>query len=221
MEPFVYPLTPVRKNCLRRLPGVANSAFSSETLQVDRAGRRRRFAAGYVLMALVGTGVAAGTFWLLFGGSGSSTIRACGESIPSGRSVAAAWDTTELFVADVMLNGSPRCGYDLSTRHLRAGHARAEWGTDRSPVRPFSTHYPPVSIREASRDPKARQAVYILSRRVGGFVVRDPTGRATIPMIVGLAAPDVGRGAYNLLLVIEDGSWRVDEVHRVPVSDSG
>ncbi len=163
----------------------------------------------------------AGTLWLLFPRSGDEVAASCVETIPKGSTVAAAWDTTELFVTDVILNGSPACGYDLSTRHLRASHSRSEWGTERAPVHPFATHYPPVSILHASRDPKARQAVYILSRRSGGFVVLDPTGRATIPMMAGLSAPDAGRGAYNLVLVIEDGSWRVDEVHRVRVADSG
>jgi len=33
--------------------------------------------------------------------------------------------------------------------------------------------------------------------------------------MVGLAAPDAGLGAYNLVLVVEDGSRRVDRVRRV------
>jgi hypothetical protein len=78
-----------------------------------------------------------------------------------------------------------------------------------------------VPIAQASRDPQAQQAVYILSRRVENFVVIDARGRATIPMMVGLAAPQAGRGAYNLLLVVENGSWRVDEVRRVTIRDSG
>jgi hypothetical protein len=172
-------------------------------------------------MGLMGAAVTAGTLWLFLGPSGGSSSTSCVETIPSGRSVDAAWDTTELFVTDVILNGSPACGYDLSTEHLRGGHSRSEWGTDRAPVHAFATHYPPVPILHASRDPNARQAVYILSRRVGGFVVLDPAGRPTIPMMVGLAAPDAGRGAYNLVLIVEDGSWRVDEVHRVKVADSG
>ena len=127
----------------------------------------------------------------------------------------------ELFVADVMLSRSPTCGYDLSTRRLRGNHGRDEWGTERSPVHAFSKRCPAVPMIRASRDPHAGQAVYILSRRVGGFVVLDAKGRAAIPMIVGVAAPEAGRGAYNLLLVVEDGSWRVDRVRRITVHDSG
>jgi hypothetical protein len=200
---------------------VANSTVSGDTGKVERARHRRRFAAGYAFTAALGAVVTAGTLWLLFPRSGGEVAASCVETIPKGSTVAAAWDTTELFVADVILNGSPTCGYDLSTKHLRDGHPRAEWGTDASPVHPFSTRYRPVSILHASRDRRAHEAVYILSRRSGGFVVLDPTGRATIPMMVGLSAPDAGRGAYNLVLVVEDGSWRVDEVHRVRVADSG
>jgi hypothetical protein len=76
-------------------------------------------------------------------------------------------------------------------------------------------------MASASRDPSAHEAVYILSRRVAAFVVTGVGGRAEIPMIVGLAAPDAGRGAYNLVLVIEGGSWRVDRVRRVTIADSG
>ena len=127
----------------------------------------------------------------------------------------AAWSTTERFVADVILNASPGCGYDLSTRHLRDGRSRADWATTRSPVKRFATRYPPTPIVHASRDPKAHQAVYVLSRRASAFVVLDRAGRQTIPMMVGLSAPDAGLGAYNLVLVIEDGNWRVDAVKRV------
>jgi hypothetical protein len=145
----------------------------------------------------------------------------CAEHIPTGRTVRSAWQTTELFVADVMLNRSPTCGYDLSTRRLRGSHRREEWGTAHSPVQAFSKRYPAVPMVRASRDPRAPQAVYILSRSVDAFVVFDRTGRATIPMMVGVSAPDAGRAAYNLTLVLEDGSWRVDRVQRITVHDSG
>jgi hypothetical protein len=131
----------------------------------------------------------------------------CSERIPGGASIETAWKTAELFVADVILNREPVCGYDLSTRHLR--------GT----LPPFSIDYPPVPIARASREPDARQAVYIPSRRQAGFVVLGAGGRQKIPMMVGLAAPHVGRGAYNLVLVVENGSWRVDRVSRVAIAD--
>jgi hypothetical protein len=169
------------------------------------------------VLALVAGG---GALVLTFGtpGGGHST---CTERIPTGRSAASAWQTTELFVADVILNRSPTCGHDLSTRRLRGNHRRDEWGTTRSPVHAFSTHYPAVPMIRASRNPRAPQAVYILSRTVSAFIVFDRNGRATIPMMVGLSAPDAGRAAYNLLLVLEDGSWRVDRVRRITVHDSG
>jgi hypothetical protein len=190
---------------------------------MHRAFRRRypsRFAAAYALLGAAVLAAGAGTLLLTFGipGTGGSS---CDEHIPTGRSVRSAWKTTELFVADVVLNRSPTCGYDLSTRRLRGHHGRDEWGTERSPVHAFSKRYPVVPVIRASRDPRAHQAVYVLSRRVGGFVVFDSKGRASIPMIVGVSSPDAGRAAYNLLLVVEDGSWRVDRVRRITVHDSG
>ena len=175
---------------------------------------------GYLLVATVALGAGPGTLLLTFGLPGGRHS-SCAERIPTGRSVASAWETTELFVADVILNRSPTCGHDLSTRRLRGRHSREEWGTSQSPVHAFSTHYPAVPMIRASRDPRAPQAVYILSRTVDAFIVFDRNGRATIPMMVGLSAPDVGRAAYNVMLVVEDGSWRVDRVRRIVVHDSG
>jgi hypothetical protein len=188
--------------------------------RTSRGGHGRRFLAAYALVAGLAVAVGAGVLVLTFGMPGG-TDSTCSEHIPTGQSVASAWATTELFVADVMLNRSPTCGQDLSTQRLRGHHSRAEWGTSRSPVHAFSTHYPAVPIARASRDPRAPQAVYILSRTIDSFVVFDRNGRATIPMKVGVSAPHAGRAAYNLLLVVEDGSWRVDRVRRIIVHDSG
>jgi hypothetical protein len=179
----------------------------------------RRMQGGFALVAAAGAAICVATVWMLR--ESAPAAAACTKPIPQGRSVQVAWDTTELFVSTVLLNDGPACGYDLSTRHLRHGHSRAEWAHGRAGVRRFATGYGAVPIAQASRDPQAQQAVYILSRRVENFVVIDARGRATIPMMVGLAAPQAGRGAYNLLLVVENGSWRVDEVRRVTIRDSG
>jgi hypothetical protein len=188
--------------------------------RTSRGGHGRRFLAAYAVVAALALAAVAGALVLTFGMPGGER-NTCAERIPTGQSVASAWKTTELFVADVMLNRRPSCGHDLSTRRLRGHHHRAEWGTSRSPVHAFSTHYPAVPMSRASRDPRAPQAVYILSRTVDAFVVFDRAGRATIPMMVGVSAPDAGRAAYNVLLVLEDGSWRVDRVRRIVVHESG
>jgi hypothetical protein len=164
----------------------------------------RRFLAAHVALGVAALGLAAGSAFLLLGRGGSTR---CSERIPGGDTIEAAWRTTELFVTDVILNRQPACGYALGTRKLRHG----------LPLKPFARDYPAVPIARASRDPGARQAVYILSRREAAFVVLGAAGRREIPMLVGLAAPHAGRGAYNLALVVEDGSWRVDRVRRVPI----
>jgi hypothetical protein len=180
----------------------------------------RRFAAGFGVLLASALALVGAALWSTIGGS-SGEAAACADAIPAGRSLDAAWQTTALFVTDVLLNRSPACGYDLSTEHLRHGHSRSEWAQGGSFVHPFPTHLPPVPMVSASPDPKAPEAVYILSRRAAAFVVVGAGGRPEIPMIVGLAAPDAGRGAYNLVLVVERGSWRVDRVRRVAISDSG
>jgi hypothetical protein len=187
---------------------------------VARTSHGRRFLAAYGVFAALALAAGAGALLLTFGMPGGER-KSCPARIPTGQSVATAWATTELFVADVMLNQSPTCGHDLSTRRLRGHHSRTEWGTPRSPVHAFSTRYPAVPMIRASRDPRAPQAVYILSRTTDTFVVVDRNGRPTIPMMVGVSSPDAGRAAYNLLLVVEDGSWRVDRVRRITVHDSG
>ena len=139
------------------------------------------------------------------GGHGS----ACSERIPGRQSAATAWRTAELFVADVILAREPGCGDRLSTRALRG----------RGSPHPFSRDYPAVPIEQASRDSAARQAVYMLSRETGPLIVFGEDGRAEIPFVVGVAAPEAGRGAYNLVLVVERGSWRVDRADRVEIAE--
>jgi hypothetical protein len=181
-----------------------------------RRGTRQRFALAYAGIGVAAIAAVGAALWQVLPHRGSTpTAARCADVIPSGPSLAAAWSTTERFVADVILDASPGCGYDLSTQRLRHGKSRNDWATTRSPVDRFASRYPPTPIARASRNPKARQAVYILSRREGGIVVFDKAGRKTIPMMVGVSAPDAGLGAYNLVLVIEDGNWRVDTVKRV------
>ena len=183
---------------------------------------RRRFLIAYGVLSAAALALIGGITWFVIGGhERRASGVACSAPIPGGGSVQAAWRTTELFVADVILNGEPGCGYDLSTRRLRGHHSRAEWAKGGLPLEPFSTGYPPVAISKASRDPKAAQAVYMLSRRAGGFVVFDANGRPEIPMMVGTSAPSAGLGAYNIVLIVEDGNWRVDTLQRVHFAHSG
>lgn len=176
---------------------------------------RRRFLVSYAFIVLAAAALAGGALWQTAQRRSEEAWAAahrCPHQIPSGRSLPAAWDTTVLFVTEVVLRRNPVCGYDLSTRKLRRGLTRREWASGEGPVRPFVTRYPPVPITEASADPAAPQAVYIVSRRAREIVVPDERGRPKVPMMVGLAAPDAGMVAYDLVLVLEDGSWRVDRV---------
>jgi hypothetical protein len=209
---------------LSGLQGIFGSRICRTTIAavtllfVGREARRHRprFTVAYAVFAVAACAALAAALWQALPRGTSTPVDArCADTIPSGQSFAAAWSTTEHFVADVILNASPGCGYDLSTRHLRHGQPRADWATTRSPVKRFATRYPPTPILRARRDPKAPQAVYVLSRRVGAIIALDKAGRRTIPMMVGLSAPDAGLGAYNLVLVVEDGNWRVDAVKRV------
>jgi hypothetical protein len=170
--------------------------------------RRTQLAIAYTALAVAGLAAvtAYARPWVTSGGRSSTS---CSERIPDGQSVAAAWRTAELFVADVILGRRPACSGELSTQAFRR----------QAPVRAFSSRYPIVPIARASRDPGARQAVYMLSRRTGGLMVTGKDGRPEIPFMVGLAAPDAGRGAFDLVLVVEHGNWRVDRVRRVELVD--
>jgi hypothetical protein len=143
---------------------------------------------------------------------------ACPYRIPRGRTIAAAQATTRLFVTEVVLRRNPVCGFSLSSAKLRRQIARDRWLREDTPVRPFPTRFPPVALPDASRDPEAPQAVYTISRRVLEFVVTGADGNPEIPMAVGVAAPDAGMGAYRVVLVIDEGNWRVDRWWRVRIT---
>jgi hypothetical protein len=150
---------------------------------------------------------------------GSGGLR-CPHRIPMGVSFQTAWQTTVFFVTDVVLRENPVCGYDLSSRAMRAGLSRAQWAHGDGPVKTFVTQYPAVPIKEASEDPAAPEAVYVLSRTVREAVVSDGRGRVKVPMKVGLFAPDAGMAAYNIDLVLENGHWRVDQAIEVRLTMS-
>ncbi len=147
------------------------------------------------------------------------TLR-CPHRIPRGGSYATAWDTTVFFVTDVLMRKNPVCGYDLSSRKLRGALTRAQWANEESSLKTFTTRYPAVSVRDASDDPKAPEAVYVLSRTVREVIVSDGQGRVIAPMKVGLFAPDAGMAAYDVELVLEDGHWRVDRAIAVDLKMS-
>jgi hypothetical protein len=172
-----------------------------------------RFLVAYGFVALVAA-VASGTLLWQATDAGEDGPH-CGRPIPRGSTIPAAWDTTVLFVTEVVLRRDPACGYDLTTRRLRGGLTRREWASGRGPVQPFVTRYPPTPVARASRDPNAPQAVYVLSRKVRELAQVDGRGNWTIPISVGLAAPDAGMSAYRLVLALEDGSWRIDRASPV------
>jgi hypothetical protein len=134
----------------------------------------------------------------------------CRHAIPRGSGTPAVWQTTTLFVTEVVLRGDPACGYDLSTKRLRGGLSRRDWARGGGPVRPFVTRYRPTPVTRASPDPNSPEAVYVLSRQRRELVRIDAQGRWLIAMSVGLSAPDAGMSAYRLVLELEDGNWRVD-----------
>jgi hypothetical protein len=168
---------------------------------------RFRFLVSYGLFALVAAATAGGVLWAA---GGRDDGPHCRLPIPQGSTIPAAWDTTTLFVTEVVLRHDPACGYDLSTKRLRGGFSRREWARGAGPVKPFVTRYRPTPVTRASSDPNSPEAVYALSRQVRELLQLDAAGRWTIPISVGLAAPDAGMSAYRLVLELEDGSWRVD-----------
>ena len=139
----------------------------------------------------------------------------CPHAIPQGDSLDTAWSTTVFFVTDVLMRKNPVCGYDLSSRQLRGALSRAQWANGDGPVETFVTRFPAVSVRDASDDPAAPEAVYALSRTVREMVTSDGSGRVIAPLKVGLFAPDAGMAAYNVELVLENGQWRVDKATAV------
>jgi hypothetical protein len=147
------------------------------------------------------------------GGGGAEATAGCTHRPPTGASLDAAHRTTALFVRTVVLREQPRCGYALGSERLRGAVRRARWARGDTPVRPFASRYPATAYRDASPDPKALQAVYVISRSP------DAGTSSPLLMIVGLAAPDAGLGAYRIRLVLDrEANWRVDDWWRVRIS---
>ena len=174
---------------------------------------RVRFLVAFGLVALAAAAGSATLISQVTGAGGDQGPR-CGHPIPHGSTTPAVWDTTVLFVTAVVLRRDPACGYDLSTRRLRGNFSRSEWARG-GPVKPFVTRYPPTPVARASSDPNSPEAVYVLSRKVLQLAEVDARGHLTIPISVGLSAPDAGMSAYRLVLELENGSWRVDRASRV------
>ena len=169
---------------------------------------RIRFLVAYGFLALAGAATGGVLVWHA-AGAGDDGPR-CQRPIPRGSTIPVAWDTTALFVTEVVLRQDPACGYDLSTKRLRGGLSRREWARGAGPVKPFVTRFRPTPVSRASSDPNAPEAVYVVSRQVREVMQIDARGRWKIPISVGLAAPDAGMSAYRLVLELEGGSWRVD-----------
>jgi hypothetical protein len=152
---------------------------------------------------------------LVAGGVGGEDAAAadCAYRLPAGASVDAATAATALFVRTVVLSEQPGCGYALGSDRLRDEVSRARWLQGDIPVRPFPSRYPATAYRDASPDPKVRQAVFVISRSP------DAIGTSPLVMIVGLSAPDAGVGAYRVRLVLDGHeNWRVDHWWRVQIS---
>jgi hypothetical protein len=146
-------------------------------------------------------------------GDGADAGASCTYRLPAGASVDAATVATALWVRTVVLSEQPGCGYALGSERLRGEVSRARWLRGDIPVRPFPSRYPATAYRDASPDPKVRQAVFVISRSP------DAIGTSPLLMIVGLSAPDAGVGAYRVRLVLDrDENWRVDHWWRVQIS---
>jgi hypothetical protein len=147
------------------------------------------------------------------GGGDADTTAGCTHALPAGASLDAAHEATALFVRTVVLREQPRCGYALGSDRLRGAVERGRWVRGDTPVRPFASRYPATAYRDASPDPKALQPVYVISRSPGASTA------SPLLMIVGLAAPDAGLGAYRIELVLDrEANWRVDRWWRVRIS---
>jgi hypothetical protein len=172
-------------------------------------GVRRRLALPAALVAVAALAAAATA--IVFGRADARDAVAsedCTHRLPAGGSVSAAHEATAVFVRTVVLRRQP-----LGSARLRRAVDRGRWAAGDMPVRAFASRYPPTAYRHASRDPQAPQAVYVISRSAGAAVV------SPLEMIVGLAAPDAGLGAYRVVLVLDDdGNWRVDRWWRVQIS---
>lgn len=176
----------------------------------------RRFALAYVLLAIAAVGAGLALVHELRS-PGQADAVPCTERLPAGQGADAIVSTTALWVADVVMRRQPSCGYTLASRRLRARLARREWAAGKSPVQVFATRYPVVAYAEARSDSARTQAVYAVSRRLHDLVRIGADGTYEAHMAAGLAAPDGGLAGYDLVLRLEDGSWRVDRCWRVRV----
>jgi hypothetical protein len=177
--------------------------------------RRVRRIAFPAALATVATVAATATVLVAGRSEGDAAVtRAdCTHFVPAGASEDAARAATALFVRTVVLREQPRCGYALGSARLRGAVSRARWISGDTGVPPFASRYPATAYRDASPDPAALQAVYVISRSPDASFV------SPLVMIVGLSAPDVGLGAYRIELVLDElANWRVDRWWRVRIS---
>lgn len=182
---------------------------------MSAVNRKPLFFLGCVLVAIVTAGLTVGVARLAGHVGGASASAGCPARIPVGSGLGAAQRTVELFTTEVVLRHNPACGYALSSARLRQQISRRRWASGETPVRPLATRYPPVAYADASRNPDAHQAVYVISRQLLEFVRLGQDGEAQIPMMVGVAAPDAGLGSYRVILVLDEGNWRIDRWWRV------
>ena len=173
----------------------------------------RRLALAVALVAVAAWSAAGAAFLLERAvGEEASSGPDCTYALPTGASLGAAQETTALFVRAVVLRAQPRCGYALGSERLRIAFGPERWATGDTPVRPFVSRYPATAYKDANPDPKAREAVYVISR-IAGAATGSP-----LLMVVGLSAPDAGVGAYRIQLVLDGDNWRVDRWWRVEIS---
>lgn len=177
---------------------------------------RRRFILAYATVAL-GAVVAVGGPLLLLRSTGDESELACSRPLPTGSGVEAIQATTALWVTDVLMRQHPGCGYHLASSRLRGRLARDEWVAGKSPVPVVRTRYPVVPYARARADSPRTQAVFAISRRFHDIVNVRGDGEYEAAMAAGIATPDAGLAAFNLVLRLEDGSWHVDRSWRVSV----
>jgi hypothetical protein len=107
---------------------------------------------------------------------------------PTGSSLAQARSVANLFIDHAVLRVRPECSFELVAPRLRHGVSRADWAAGKLPLETFHTAFHNVSRTAAIR--------VTLPRELG--------------MWVFLEAPDVGRRAYELVLVRRGNRWIVD-----------
>jgi hypothetical protein len=177
---------------------------------------RRRFILAYATVALFAV-VAVGAPLLLVRNARNESKLDCSRPLPTGSGVEAIQATTALWVTDVLMRQHPGCGYRLASSRLRQRLARDEWAAGKSPVTVVRTRYPVVPYAQARDDSPRTQAVFAISRRFHDVVSVRGDGEYEAAMAAGIATPDAGLAAFNLLLRLEGGSWHVDRSWRVPI----